>query len=230
MKFKIDRKILLIISCIWLVAALVPFLLVLHSLKFPVIQNVFSLCLIFIMPIMSIIFSAIPDRAVKPLIYVILILCFALYTVYITVATFGFTEYKTPFYPISMSATDKISNYLVLDDLGEKNKESLIDEVFPEKIPIDATDVSYSYECEPFKFAWRVDASWVLPESQYNEEQQRVINKAKKTIEIDETVYYDFSTKDCYCHVGFNNKEHMVEYVSILGYHYDYRKVNGIGD
>jgi len=125
MKLKIDRKILLIVSCIWFLATLIPFLSVLHNLKFPVIENVFPLIIIFVLPILGIVFSVLPDRFIKPVIYAILILCFIVYFIYILFATFGFEEYRTPFYPISVSATKDISDYLVLDDLGEESKDTL---------------------------------------------------------------------------------------------------------
>jgi len=102
--------------------------------------------------------------------------------------------------------------------------------VFPQKIPSDATDADYSYECQPFKYAWCVSASWCLPEEQYRMEEKRIAALAKSKIEKDKTVYYDISSEESYCHVGFSSNEHLVEYVNILGYDYDYKKISGVGD
>lgn len=230
MKLKKDKKIALTVSVVWLAIALISLLIILHDLRFPVIDfNIFPIILMFAFPIMGIVFSVIPDNYIKPVLYASLGVCFALFTVYITLATWGFTQ-SSPFYPISVSATDETENYLKLDDLNNSYEEDFVRRVFPEKIPSNASDASYSYECEPFKFSWKIEASWVIPKEEYDRERERISHLTAKKIEKGERTYYDLSNDGRYGHVCFDDEECSVQYVDILGYYFDYRKVSGIGD
>lgn len=231
MKIINNKKILFLISCVWLTITLAVFLLVLHNVKFPYwdFSNIFSLVVMFILPVISLIFSLV-DKYNKPFINIVFFLIFIVFFVYIAIATFGFTVYQTPFYPISMSQTKDASNYLELDKLGEIQADEFIKKVFPQEIPTNATNVDYDYECEPFKFSWRVYASWSLPENEYVAEQNRISNMTSKKIENGGKVYYDLSNDERYCHVAFDDKECSIEYVDILGYYQDYRMISGVGN
>lgn len=233
MKIKKGRKILLIMSCMWLLAAVVPFVLVLHNLKFPKIDDLFYmpiLLLIFVMPVLGLVFSLIPDKWIKRTVYGVLISCFAVYFVYILFATFGFSDYQTPFYPITLSSTTDAENYLVLDDIGENDALDVVKSVFLSEIPANALDVDYYYECEPSKYSWIIDATWCLPKEEYEAEKQRISAMAKNTVEKDGVTYYDMSVDDNYCHVGFCDEELWIDYVDVLKYYYDPRMVSGIGN
>ena len=239
MKLKTGRKILLIISCIWLLAAVIPFALIFHNLKFPYLEDLLYIpliLLILVMPILGIVFSLIPDRWIKPTAYGVLITCFVVYFIYILFATFGFEVYQTPFYPISTSQTTDAENYLILDlDDSENDALNVVKRVFPNEIPANASNVDYDYECAPYKYAWRIGASWNLPQKEYEAEKQRISAMSGKTVEKDGVIYYDMTVGDnyCdenYCHVGFNDEKLRIEYVDVLKYYYDYRKIAGIGD
>ena len=235
---KIGRKLLLIMSCVWLLAAIVPFVLVLHNLKFPELGDILYLplmLLILVMPVLGIVFSLIPDRWIKRTVYGVLVSCFAVYFVYIFLATFGFSDYQTPFYPITVSSTTDAENYLVLDDIGENDALEVIKRVFPSEIPENAFDVDYYYECEPSKYSWIIDAAWCLPKEEYEAEKQRISAMSDKVVEKDGVLYYDMTVGDDYsyrnyCHVGFCDEELWIQYVDVLHYYYNPRMVVGIGN
>lgn len=78
------------------------------------------------------------------------------------------------FYPV-YSYTESPENYLVLDEeLWLYAEDNLIYEVFPEEIPANAEDVSYSYLCDTVKDAVIISASWKTSSQNYEKEKERM--------------------------------------------------------
>ncbi len=93
-----------------------------------------------------------------------------------------------------VSKTNDINNYLVLDD-GSLVYNSYCDELLPAEVPENAEKPVYDYYCEFSLFSGSyVYAEWTLPENEYLEEKQRIIDSAEEY----KLQYFKYENQDVY--------------------------------
>lgn len=93
-----------------------------------------------------------------------------------------------------ISKTKDINNYLVLDE-GSLVHNSDCFELLPSDVPENAENPVYDYYCEFSLFSGSyVYAEWTLPENEYLEEKQRIIDSADKY----RLKYYEYEKQDVY--------------------------------
>ena len=93
-----------------------------------------------------------------------------------------------------ISKTNDINNYLVLDD-GSLVHNSDCVELLPVEVPEKADNPVYDYYCEFSLFSGSyVYAQWTLPENEYLEEKQRIIDSADEY----KLQYFKYENQDVY--------------------------------
>lgn len=222
---------MLIISVVWLLTVAIHMTVELLGLKFPTVEetaNIVILAIMLILPILSIVFSLVPQEHLQRTLNVILIVAFVVQLFYISFVTLGFSTANTGFYLITVSETEKPENYLVLDKINDDEAVSKVNIVFPKEIPDDATEVQYTYRCVPHLQAWDISASWQLPRASYENELKRIETLSSRKYVYDGVVYYDLSDaedEDSYCHVGFDDENNTIDYVYVLRFYRSDHKI-----
>lgn len=94
---------------------------------------------------------------------------------YMTVTTYFFTFMEPGIYPLCSETTDP-DDYLVFDGKFDANYQYIIDFV-PSEIPAKADNVMYRYYYNSIR-SGRFNASWSLPETEYNLLKEETLNKS----------------------------------------------------
>ena len=93
-----------------------------------------------------------------------------------------------------ISKTTDINNYLVLDDGSLVHNSDCVD-LLPVEVPENAENPIYDYYCEFSLFSGSyVYAEWTLPENEYLEEKQRIIDSATEY----KLQYFKYENQDIY--------------------------------
>lgn len=93
-----------------------------------------------------------------------------------------------------ISKTNDINNYLVLDDGSPVHNSDCV-ELLPVEVPENAQNPVYDYYCEFSLFSGSyVYAQWTLPENEYLEEKQRIIDSADEY----KLQYFKYENQDLY--------------------------------
>lgn len=93
-----------------------------------------------------------------------------------------------------ISKTNDINNYLILDDGSLVHNSDCVD-LLPVEVPENAEKPVYDYYCEFSLFSGSyVYAEWTLPENEYLEEKQRIIDSAEEY----KLQYFKYENQDVY--------------------------------
>ena len=197
-----------IYSFLWVALILVPIFYYAQKMKFPVIcPGIITKIITVIVLLFPFIFFLIARITKKEKIFSIIFLALFLFNLLFTcIFTFGFAHNTPFFYPI-ISYTDSIDDYLVIDDdVLYVNTDDLFN-VFPEKVPNEATSRNYEYYCDIPSNTVKIFAKWVLPENEYWTEKSRLISN------YNENSFFDYGSLIYTLVVEFNDKEKSICYI-----------------
>ncbi len=132
--------------------------------------------------------------------------------VFVCCSTLGFEAKEPVFYPL-ISQTNKVENYLIIDNgvINEENEKMLRD-IFPKSIPNEASEITYDYFYGAGDFSMSISAKWKLPYEIYNKNR-----KNYKLTELKEMknsyIYTEYSSiTSCFCSVIFYDDDQAIEY------------------
>lgn len=115
-----------------------------------------------------------------------------------------------------ISKTNDINNYLILDDGSLVHNSDCVD-LLPVEVPENAENPVYDYYCEFSLFSGSyVYAQWTLPENEYLEEKQRIIDSATEYklqyFKYENQDVYAFNTPRDIAQFSFNNADCRISY------------------
>lgn len=199
------------IFIIWITVWVLPIAYYVLSLRFPKITGgIIGYLVLFVPIIFPCLFLCVKKRNV--VLNIIFVILFSLSVIYVYCSTLGFEAREPVFYPL-ISQTNKVSNYLEIDNgvLDEENEKMLRD-VFPKSIPEEATEITYDYFYGAGDFSISILAKWKMPYEIYNKYRNDYKSTELKKIE-NAYIYTKYSnTTSCFCSVTFYDDNQTIEY------------------
>lgn len=207
-----------ILSVLWLLLVTIPIIVTVCNLRFPAFDyrrfGQIIIPLFLILPLVSVIYSVAVYKSEKAhkIIDSLLVLGLVFEMICTTICTFGFRNYNNDLYPL-VSTTEELENYLVIEKRFEESDRKYILQVFPEKIPEDATETSYYYRCTAFGI-YDIKGRWKLPYEKYIFERNRIISNELLYDKSSDVYEYNYSFDiDIYtATVIFNDSDCSISY------------------